>query len=120
MITMSGLASDNDVAATEARSDVALRRTALRTVDLEMDGLRALREALEGELGDRVLQAVASILKQRGRLIVTGMGKSGHVGKKIAATLSSTGTPAHFVHPAEASHGDLGMIGRDDIVVALS
>lgn len=121
MIVVPGLASDSDVETAEAGSAIALRRAALlRTVDLEMDGLRALREALEGELGDRVLQAVASILKQRGRLIVTGMGKSGHVGRKIAATLSSTGTPAHFVHPAEASHGDLGMIGRDDIVLALS
>ena len=60
------------------------------------------------------------ILAASGRVIVTGMGKSGHVGRKLAATLASTGTPAHYVHPAEASHGDLGMIGHDDVIVALS
>jgi arabinose-5-phosphate isomerase len=63
---------------------------------------------------------VALIEKARGRVIVTGMGKSGHVGRKIASTLASTGTPAHFVHPAEASHGDLGMVGQDDVILALS
>ena len=101
-------------------SEAARRATLLRTVALEADGLRALHAALEGELGDRVLAAVTAILAAPGRVIVTGMGKSGHVGRKIAATLASTGTQAHFVHPAEASHGDLGMIGRDDVVLALS
>lgn len=96
------------------------RETLLRTVALEAEGLQALHAALEGELGARVLQAVDLVLAHPGRVIVTGMGKSGHVGRKIAATLASTGTPAHFVHPAEASHGDLGMIGRDDLVLALS
>ncbi len=65
-------------------------------------------------------EAVACISQARGRVIVTGMGKSGHVGLKVAATLSSTGTPAFFVHPSEASHGDLGMITRDDVILALS
>ena len=60
------------------------------------------------------------VAKSKGRLIVTGMGKSGHVGRKIAATFASTGTPAYFVHPGEASHGDLGMITRDDVIMALS
>jgi arabinose-5-phosphate isomerase len=101
-------------------SEAARRATLLRTVALEAEGLRALHAALEGELGERVLQACALILSRPGRAIVTGMGKSGHVGRKIAATLASTGTPAHFVHPAEASHGDLGMIGREDVVLALS
>ncbi|WP_270937742.1 KpsF/GutQ family sugar-phosphate isomerase [Falsiroseomonas oryzae] len=101
-------------------SDEQRRATMLRTVELEADGLQALRTALEGELGARVLQAVALILDRPGRVAVTGMGKSGHVGRKIAATLASTGTPAQFVHPAEASHGDLGMIGREDAVLALS
>jgi arabinose-5-phosphate isomerase len=96
------------------------RATLLRTVQLEADGLRALHDALAAELGTRVLDAVALILARTGRVIVTGMGKSGHVARKLAATLASTGTPAHFVHPAEASHGDLGMIGRDDAVIALS
>jgi arabinose-5-phosphate isomerase len=96
------------------------RATLLRTIALEVDGLKALHDALAGELGARVLEAVAAVLAAPGRVIVTGMGKSGHVGRKIAATMASTGTPAHFVHPAEASHGDLGMIGREDVVLALS
>ncbi|WP_449369885.1 KpsF/GutQ family sugar-phosphate isomerase, partial [Thiomonas sp.] len=65
-------------------------------------------------------QAVQCILQSTGRVVVSGMGKSGHVGRKIAATLASTGTPAYFVHPAEASHGDLGMVTRDDVFLALS
>jgi arabinose-5-phosphate isomerase len=101
-------------------SEAQRRATLLRTVTLEADGLRALRDALAGELGGRVLEAVALILARPGRVTVTGMGKSGHVGRKIAATMASTGTPAQFVHPAEASHGDLGMIGREDAVLALS
>ena len=71
-------------------------------------------------LGDAFVQAVRRILGIRGRVVVMGMGKSGHVGRKIAATLASTGTPAFFVHPAEASHGDLGMVTREDLVLALS
>jgi arabinose-5-phosphate isomerase len=101
-------------------SDAERRATLLRTVELEAEGLAALRAALEGALGAAVLQAVSLILGRPGRVIVTGMGKSGHVGRKIAATLASTGTPALFVHPAEASHGDLGMVTREDSVLALS
>jgi arabinose-5-phosphate isomerase len=96
------------------------RQTLLRTIQLEAEGLNALHAALEGALGDAVLRAVDLVLAHAGRMVVTGMGKSGHIGRKIAATLASTGTPAHFVHPAEASHGDLGMIGREDVVLALS
>ena len=77
-------------------------------------------EALKGRLGADFARAVALILGCKGRLIVSGMGKSGHVARKIAATMASTGTPAYFVHPAEASHGDLGMITRDDVLLALS
>jgi arabinose-5-phosphate isomerase len=101
-------------------TQAALHATLLRTIALEVDGLKALHDALAGDLGARVLDAVAAVLAAPGRVIVTGMGKSGHVGRKIAATLASTGTQAHFVHPAEASHGDLGMIGREDVVLALS
>lgn len=101
-------------------SEAARRATLTRTIALEAEGLRALEEALAGALGDRVLRAVALILERSGRVIVTGMGKSGHVGRKLAATLASTGTAAHFVHPAEASHGDLGMIRAEDTVIALS
>jgi arabinose-5-phosphate isomerase len=98
-----------------------LRAGLTRTLDLEAAGLVALREALQdGPLGEATIAAVRLVLGRRGRVIVTGMGKSGHVGRKIAATLASTGTPAHFVHPGEASHGDLGMIMPEDVVLALS
>jgi arabinose-5-phosphate isomerase len=111
---MDGLVSKPD-------GDEAKRRATLRrTVALEAEGLVALYAALEGALGDRVLAVVDLILRGNGRVMVTGMGKSGHIGRKITATLASTGTPSHFVHPAEASHGDLGMIRPEDTVLALS
>src|SRR4051794_21697792 len=94
--------------------------SALRTISTERAGLDAMAEALQGELGIAFANAVERIGGARGRLIVSGMGKSGHIGRKIAATLASTGTPAFFVHPAEASHGDLGMITADDVIIALS
>jgi arabinose-5-phosphate isomerase len=94
--------------------------SAVRTLDLECDGLSALRAALEHELGAAFAAAVAMIAAAAGRVIVTGIGKSGHIGQKVAATLASTGTPAFFVHPSEASHGDLGMIRPEDVIVALS
>lgn len=75
---------------------------------------------LEASLGEAFVRAVEIILASKGKVIVTGMGKSGHVGCKIAATLASTGTPSFFLHPAEAFHGDLGMISKDDVVLALS
>ncbi len=77
-------------------------------------------DALKSRINDDFSRAVALILHSKGRLIVSGMGKSGHIARKIAATMASTGTPAYFVHPAEASHGDLGMITRDDVLLALS
>jgi arabinose-5-phosphate isomerase len=94
--------------------------SARRTLQAEMAGLQALMDALEGPLAGPFAAAVEAIRAARGRVIVSGMGKSGHVGRKMTATFASTGTPAHFVHPAEASHGDLGMIHGDDIVLALS
>ncbi|MBV9139104.1 MAG: SIS domain-containing protein, partial [Hyphomicrobiales bacterium] len=94
--------------------------SALRTLAAEREGLEALSSALAGNLGQGLKQAVKLIGASKGRVIVSGMGKSGHVGRKIAATLASTGTPAYFVHPAEASHGDLGMIQPVDVVLALS
>ena len=90
--------------------------TARRVVAIEAAGLSALAEVL----GDGFVAAVEAILAAKGRVIVSGMGKSGHVGRKIAATLASTGTPAQFVHPAEASHGDLGMITSQDVALVLS
>jgi arabinose-5-phosphate isomerase len=101
-------------------ADAALIACALRTLDAESGGLSALSAALAGSLGPAFAAAVAMITGARGRVVVSGMGKSGHIGNKIAATLASTGTPAHFVHPAEASHGDLGMITADDVIVAMS
>jgi arabinose-5-phosphate isomerase len=94
--------------------------SAIRTVDMERNGLGALMQALDGSLAGPFSRAVAELSRRSGRVIVTGMGKSGHIGAKIAATLASTGTPAYFVHPAEANHGDLGMITRDDAVIAIS
>jgi arabinose-5-phosphate isomerase len=94
--------------------------SAARTLQLETEGLSALKAALASDLIDSFAAAVEVLRACRGRVIVTGMGKSGHVGLKVAATLSSTGTPAYFVHPSEASHGDLGMITRDDVIVAFS
>ena len=90
--------------------------SAQRTLATEIDGLQALSDAL----GDNFEQAVTKLADISGRVIVTGMGKSGHIGSKIAATMASTGTPAQFVHPGEASHGDLGMITSNDAVLALS
>jgi arabinose-5-phosphate isomerase len=94
--------------------------SAVRTLEAEAGGIAALIEAIGNGLGQAFVAAVDLIREARGRVIVTGMGKSGHVGRKIAATMASTGTPAHFVHPGEASHGDLGMITDDDVIMALS
>src|ERR1700727_294339 len=94
--------------------------SALRTLDTEAEGVAALAAAMSDGLGAPFVAAVEEIRAARGRVIVTGMGKSGHVARKIAATLASTGTPAFFVHAADASHGDLGMITSDDVMLALS
>ncbi|GAA5241572.1 KpsF/GutQ family sugar-phosphate isomerase [Burkholderia mallei] len=85
-------------------------------LDIEANAVRALAEQLDGEF----VAAVGLLLNCRGRVVVSGIGKSGHIARKIAATLASTGTPAFFVHPAEASHGDLGMVTKDDVFVAIS
>ena len=89
---------------------------ARQVFDIEAEALRLMSQRLDGDFA----RAVALILACTGRVVVSGMGKSGHVGGKIAATLASTGTPAFFMHPGEASHGDLGMIAHDDVVLALS
>ena len=94
--------------------------SALRTVATEQAGVAALAAALENGLAEPFAQAVDIVSQIDGRVIVTGVGKSGHIGSKIAATLASTGTPAFFVHPSEANHGDLGMIARDDAIIAMS
>ena len=94
---------------------------AVQALDYGVDGLRQLRQAMQEEpLAGGFVRAVETILAMEGRLIVVGVGKSGHIGSKLAATFASTGTPAFFVHPSEASHGDLGMISNKDIILALS
>jgi arabinose-5-phosphate isomerase len=95
-------------------------QSALRTLEAEAGGIAAISAALQGPLGEAFAAAVDLIRHAKGRVIVTGLGKSGHVARKIAATFASTGTPAFFVHAAEASHGDLGMITQDDVIIALS
>ncbi len=90
--------------------------SAKRVITVEADALTQLADQLD----DSFSQAVELLLNAKGRVIVSGMGKSGHIARKIAATFASTGTPAHFVHPAEASHGDLGMMTRGDVVLVLS
>ncbi|MBV1700508.1 MAG: KpsF/GutQ family sugar-phosphate isomerase [Hyphomicrobiales bacterium] len=100
------------------------RASALRTIAVERAGLSIMEAALNDVdadgLGTRLTQAIERLQRISGHLIITGMGKSGHIGRKLAATFASTGTPAYFVHPAEASHGDLGMIRSGDAILALS
>src|ERR1700691_5793718 len=95
-------------------------QSALRTLDAEAGGVAAISAALRADLGTCFAAAVDLVRNAKGRLIVTGLGKSGHIGRKVAATFASTGTPAFFVHAAEAGHGDLGMITADDVILALS
>ena len=116
------MATGSTVKADTSGSDLNARliASALRTLEIEASGIAALSAALKDGLGPALIAAVETIRSSQGRLIVTGMGKSGHVARKLAATFASTGTPAFFVHPSEASHGDLGMIARDDVIVALS
>jgi arabinose-5-phosphate isomerase len=95
-------------------------QSALRTLEAGSNGIAAIATALNGPLAPAFVAAVALIRKAKGRAIITGLGKSGHVARKFAATLASTGTPAFFVHAAEAGHGDLGMITADDVIIALS
>ncbi len=90
--------------------------SAIKTIQTEIEGLNSLFSCFN----ENYVKAIDLILKCKGRVVISGMGKSGHIGNKIAATLASTGTPAFFIHPAEASHGDLGMITTDDVVILLS
>src|SRR4051812_44918703 len=115
------MATSKSLAATSSATEAdAAVLSALRTLDAEGSGISALATALQSDLGKAFTAAGDLIRNAKGRLIVTGLGKSGHIGRKIAATFASTGTPAFFVHAAEASHGDLGMITADDVILALS
>jgi arabinose-5-phosphate isomerase len=102
-----------------ASSERALQ-FACDTIQIEADALLALKERIAGDSAGLLAKAVGLLLTCRGRVVVSGIGKSGHIARKIASTLASTGTPALFVHAAEASHGDLGMITADDVLIAIS
>ena len=105
----------------DRRTTPRFTASALKTVETEIQALESLRSVLEASPFRIALDmAIEAMAVTDGRVIVSGMGKSGHIGRKIAATLASTGTPAFFVHPAEASHGDLGMVTKEDVVLALS
>ncbi len=110
--------ADGKITGTET-ADAAVK-SALRTLDAEGSEIAALSAALQSDLRAPFVAAAELIRHAKGRLIVTGLGRSGHIGRKIAATFASTGTPAFFVHAAEASHGDLGMITAEDVILALS
>ena len=96
--------------------DTVIKEKAVETLEIEAAAVKRLTERIDEEF----VAAVNCILACKARVIVTGMGKSGHVGRKIAATLASTGTPSFFLHPAEAFHGDLGMVTEQDVVIAIS
>ena len=97
-------------------NQIDFQKVAVETLAIEQKAL----EVLSGEIDERFTQACEIILQCRGRLVITGMGKSGHIGRKMAATFASTGTPSFFMHPGEAGHGDLGMIVRGDVLIAIS
>lgn len=101
---------------TSKSSESALFDSAKRVIDIESGALTALRKHIDSAF----ISACHALLNCKGKVVVTGMGKSGHIGNKIAATFASTGTPSFFMHPAEANHGDLGMLGNDDVLVAIS
>ncbi len=116
------MASSTSRTATPSATRAASKavESALRTLDADASGITALVNALQSDLGSAFDAAVDLVRNAKGRLIVTGLGKSGHIGKKMAASFASTGTPSFLVHAAEASHGDLGMITTDDVILALS
>lgn len=118
--TRQRIALREHVAVVDAEARNSALDSALRTLEVEADGLAALADVLRGDLGAPFTETVAIIKAAKGRVIVTGIGKSGHIGQKLAATFASTGTPSFFVHPSEAAHGDLGMITADDVIVAMS
>ncbi len=109
-----------ETAASKDQTRPAAIQSARKALDIETAGLHVLSSALDGPLGTAFQAAVATIQAATGRVVMAGIGKSGHIARKIAATLASTGTPALYIHPSEASHGDLGMIAPEDVLVVLS
>src|SRR3982074_2148168 len=114
------MATSKSLATSSPTESDAAVQSALRTLDAEGSGITALTAALQSDLGPAFAAAADLIRNAKGRMIITGLGKSGHSGRKIAAPFASTGTPAFFVHAAEAGHGGLGMITADDVIMALS
>src|SRR3954451_93502 len=114
------MATSKSLATSSLTEADAAVQSALRTLDAEGGGIAALTAALQSDLAPAFVAAAELIRGASGRLIITGLGKSGHIGRKMAATFASTGRPSFFVHAAEASHGDLGMITADDVILALS
>lgn len=117
------LTNDETAIESDTSMSVATIKAAIDTLDIESNALNSLAATISGPLRTTflaVVDLVKDVTENKGRVIITGMGKSGHVARKIAATLASTGTPSHFVHPGEASHGDLGMIVKGDCVIAIS
>ena len=113
--------ADNSEIATQTPDELsAILKSATDTLTLETQGLQMLAESLKGEMAQPFAATVEMIRASTGRVIITGIGKSGHIGQKLAATLASTGTPSFCVHPSEASHGDLGMITTEDVIIACS
>lgn len=110
----------NPPATFDAKSATRALQFARDTLQIEADAILALKQRISNETGEQFIQAVSLLLNCKGRVVVSGIGKSGHIARKIASTLASTGTPALFVHAAEASHGDLGMITADDALIAIS
>ena len=104
----------------KSKSESAAVQSALHTLRTEAAGLDTLLSAFKNGIAEPFEKTIQTLRDIKGRVIVTGVGKSGHISAKIAATLASTGTPAFFVHPSEANHGDLGMIARDDAIIAIS
>ena len=120
LINSDRMAKSKPVNAQSSNPDTPIA-SAVRTLGLEAEGLRALANALRDGLGGPFMAAIELIRAAQGRVIVTGIGKSGHIARKIAATLASTGTPAFFIHAGDAGHGDLGMIApKSDVIIALS
>ncbi|HPD82555.1 MAG: KpsF/GutQ family sugar-phosphate isomerase [Alphaproteobacteria bacterium] len=109
--------AENKIMANETANDLDIGK---RTIEVEAEGLKALAQTLDGAFSEAIDVIHKMKGERRGRLIVAGIGKSGHIAKKIVATLASTGTPSHFVHPGEASHGDLGMVTEHDVVLMIS
>ncbi|RQO34646.1 KpsF/GutQ family sugar-phosphate isomerase [Herminiimonas sp. KBW02] len=110
----------NPPATFDAQSTARALQFACDTLQIEADAILALKERITHETSGQFIQAVTLLLNCKGRVVVSGIGKSGHIARKIASTLASTGTPAFFVHAAEASHGDLGMITADDVLIGIS